>query len=387
MGVAVGRTALRPGHRGHRRRPGLGAAGEPGADRAGGRARAGRHHRGQRRGRRLRFAAGAGAARGRRRDARSASSASRRSSSSTAAAPSCWSEIGLTPQAIARYAVEAVAGHRSRAQRRRRRGRPAPLGSDRRPEHRPGLGRDGSVSRGRRAARRTGRARSGWTDLTFLHWRVDLGRVAPLLPAGTRPDLRDGATWVGLIPFRMRGAAFGSSPAAVAGQLAETNVRLYAVDARGRRGVVFGSLASNGWLRAGLAAGAGLHYTWSRMRIGAGPTCSPTPAADAGRVRRSGHPRRRPGRHRRRPDDPLADFLTARWAPAHPRLGRRPRYLPNTHAAGRCRRPSCSSWTTTARRRGARRPGRHRPRLGAVLARRPDAVRRLPLTLSRARLG
>ena len=25
----------------------------------------------------------------------------------------------------------------------------------------------------------------GWRDLTFLHWRVDPARVAPLLPAGT----------------------------------------------------------------------------------------------------------------------------------------------------------------------------------------------------------
>ena len=33
-----------------------------------------------------------------------------------------------------------------------------------------------------------------WTDLTFLHWRVDPELVAPLLPAGTRPDLHDGAT-------------------------------------------------------------------------------------------------------------------------------------------------------------------------------------------------
>ena len=49
-----------------------------------------------------------------------------------------------------------------------------------------------------------------WTDVAFLHWRVDPARVAPLLPAGTRPDLHDGATWVGLIPFRMRGAGFGT---------------------------------------------------------------------------------------------------------------------------------------------------------------------------------
>lgn len=84
-----------------------------------------------------------------------------------------------------------------------------------------------------------------WTDLTFLHWRVEPARVAPLLPAGTRPDLYDGSTWVGLIPFRMREAGFGTGhPLPWLGTFAETNVRFYAVDAWGRRGVVFGSLES-----------------------------------------------------------------------------------------------------------------------------------------------
>ncbi|HEX8509218.1 MAG TPA: DUF2071 domain-containing protein, partial [Propionibacteriaceae bacterium] len=82
-----------------------------------------------------------------------------------------------------------------------------------------------------------------WRDLTFLHWRVQPERVAPLLPPGTRPDLYDGSTWVGLIPFRLTGAAFGSGPPLpYVGSFPETNVRLYAVDAAGRRGVVFSSL-------------------------------------------------------------------------------------------------------------------------------------------------
>jgi uncharacterized protein YqjF (DUF2071 family) len=40
-----------------------------------------------------------------------------------------------------------------------------------------------------------------WSDLVFLHWRVDADQVAPLLPAGLRPDEFDGSSWVGLIPF------------------------------------------------------------------------------------------------------------------------------------------------------------------------------------------
>lgn len=172
-----------------------------------------------------------------------------------------------------------------------------------------------------------------WTDLAFLHWRVDPARVAPLLPAGTRPDLHDGSTWVGLIPFRMRDAGFGTGhPLPWLGSFAETNVRLYAVDARGRRGVVFGSLECE---RLAFVLGArlalGLPYTWARMRVRQRSdvlTYSsrrrwPAPRGASSRVVvRVGTAVVR--------DDPLADFLTARWA-LHTRAWGATRYLPNTH--------------------------------------------------------
>jgi uncharacterized protein YqjF (DUF2071 family) len=172
-----------------------------------------------------------------------------------------------------------------------------------------------------------------WTDLAFLHWRVDPVHVAPLLPAGTRPDVFDGSTWVGLIPFRMRGAGFGEGrPLPYLGSFAETNVRLYAVDARGRRGVVFRSLECE---RLAFVLGArlalGLNYTWSRMRV--------EQRTDVFRyTSRRRWPAPRGARSRVvvqvRPevvrDDPLADFLTARWA-LHTRAWGATRYLPNTH--------------------------------------------------------
>ena len=34
-----------------------------------------------------------------------------------------------------------------------------------------------------------------WLDLSFLHWPVDPGAVAPLLPRGTRPDLFEGTSY------------------------------------------------------------------------------------------------------------------------------------------------------------------------------------------------
>ena len=148
-----------------------------------------------------------------------------------------------------------------------------------------------------------------------MHWRVQAERVAPLLPAGLRPDVHDGSSWVGLIPFVLdRATIFGSPPIPWFGDFVEINVRLYAVDTSGRRGVVFLTLEANRFA-AVLAARAvfGLPYRWARTRL----------EVSDGRYRYTG------ARHWRtrartevvvRPDtqrvidDALADFLTARWA-------------------------------------------------------------------------
>jgi uncharacterized protein YqjF (DUF2071 family) len=174
----------------------------------------------------------------------------------------------------------------------------------------------------------------GWRDLTFLHWRVDPARVAPLLPAGTVPDVHDGSSWVGLIPFRLVGAHFGTGPPLpYVGTFPETNVRFYSVDGEGRHGVVFGSLeAARLAFVLGARAALGLNYTWSRMRI-----------QRSGAVLRYSSRRRWPAPRGARSDvvvqvgaevvadDPLADFLTARWGLHTRRLGRT-LFLPNTHA-------------------------------------------------------
>lgn len=165
-----------------------------------------------------------------------------------------------------------------------------------------------------------------WSDLTFLHWRVDPASVAPLLPPGIVPDEHDGGTWVGLIPFLLdRATLFGSPPVPYLGAFVEVNVRLYGVDADGRRGVVFRSLEASRLL-AVLAARAvfGLPYQWARTslvhdgeviryesrRYGGGP---------ATRIVA------RPGE--RIEADPLAGFLTARWG----MFTTRGAFFPNTH--------------------------------------------------------
>ena len=79
-----------------------------------------------------------------------------------------------------------------------------------------------------------------WRDIVFLHWRIDPGLLVGLLPRGVRPDVHGGSAWLGLIPFRMVDAGVGRrGPVPYLGTFLETNVRVYSVDAQGRRGVVF----------------------------------------------------------------------------------------------------------------------------------------------------
>lgn len=178
-----------------------------------------------------------------------------------------------------------------------------------------------------------------WSDLTFLHWKVAPEIVATMLPPGTRPDVVDGATWVGLIAFRLSDSSFfGGPPVPWFGTFPEINVRLYSVDEQGRRGVVFASLEATrlaSVLTARLAFG--LPYRWSSMSMGR--RVEPDAELHAYRSRRHladallGR-KRNPGPSRgatthliaralpdRMDDDPIAQFLTARWAFHETHLG------------------------------------------------------------------
>lgn len=108
-----------------------------------------------------------------------------------------------------------------------------------------------------------------WRALTFLHWLVAPEVVAPLLPAGTMPDTLDAMTYVGLVPFQMYRVGPLSGPGLpYLGTFQETNVRLYSVDAAGRRGVVFLSLDAARLLPVLTARWAvSLPYLWSSMRL------------------------------------------------------------------------------------------------------------------------
>lgn len=177
-----------------------------------------------------------------------------------------------------------------------------------------------------------------WRELTFLHWPVPVARIAPLLPAGTRPDVPagedpDGLTYVGLIAFRMSRVGPGPGPGIpYFGDFAETNVRLYTVDSQGRRGVFFRSLDAPRLLPVLVARWAvRLPYVWSRMRLSrhdgeisySAARRWPGPGGAGGQLRvRIGEPIAEPS--------PLEHFLTARWGLHWDGYGRT-RYLPNTH--------------------------------------------------------
>jgi uncharacterized protein len=173
-----------------------------------------------------------------------------------------------------------------------------------------------------------------WSNLTFLHWPVDPTAVEQFMPPGVRPDAIDGLTYVGLVPFQMRGAGPGGRlPVPYFGAFCETNVRLYSVDDAGRSGIVFRTLEADRLATVLLARWSlGLPYTWSKMQV-----------IQAGALFRYRTARRWPRTARRglggevtirvggsvRPTA-LEVWLTARWG-LHTRLAGRTIWLPNHH--------------------------------------------------------
>ncbi len=84
--------------------------------------------------------------------------------------------------------------------------------------------------------------RQSWLDFTFLHWRVDPAVIRRCVPEPLALDLRDGAAWVGVIPFRMAGVTLRGMPdIPYFSAFHELNVRTY-VTWEGKPGVYFLSL-------------------------------------------------------------------------------------------------------------------------------------------------
>lgn len=172
-----------------------------------------------------------------------------------------------------------------------------------------------------------------WRDLAFLHWPADTPAVARLLPSGTRPDLFDGVTYVGLIAFRMdRFGWFGLPGLPYLGSFPETNVRLYSVGPDGRRGVVFGSLDAARLLPVLTAqVGFRLPYQWAVMRVRRhGDVISYASERHWPRPGPRLRLRVRTGERIAAPSA-LEQFLTARWGLHVTWYGGRTLYVPNEH--------------------------------------------------------
>ncbi len=156
-----------------------------------------------------------------------------------------------------------------------------------------------------------------WRDVTFLHWRYDPKVVQELLPDGLEVEVRDGAAWVGLTPFRVeRSHPPLVPPLPKLSFFPETNLRTYAVGPTGRDGIWFLTLEADSLLTtiAG-RLGYGVAYRWAAMRVDR--------RDDAVTYSSQGRAGRESVRHRItvRPGGPCADgalteldhWLTGRW--------------------------------------------------------------------------
>lgn len=85
-----------------------------------------------------------------------------------------------------------------------------------------------------------------WSDLLFLHWRVETSAVQATLPPGLFVDTYHGQAYIGIVPFfmeRVRPALLPPLP--WLSWFLELNVRTYVRDASGTPGVWFYSLDCN----------------------------------------------------------------------------------------------------------------------------------------------
>ncbi len=109
--------------------------------------------------------------------------------------------------------------------------------------------------------------RQRWQGLLFLHWRVEAAEIAASLPRGLQVETFDGAAWVGIVPFQMRGVRPVGCPAIPGvSNFLELNLRTYVRGPDGRPGVWFYSLDCNQPLAVEVARAAfHLNYVHAKM--------------------------------------------------------------------------------------------------------------------------
>jgi uncharacterized protein len=171
-----------------------------------------------------------------------------------------------------------------------------------------------------------------WRDVVFLHWEYEPDALRHLVPAGTRLDVHEGRTWVGLVALRLHGVRLGGLlRLPYVGDFPEINLRLYTVGEDGWRSTVFLTMEA-ARLAVVLPARTTLRlpYHWSDLRYERhGPAVSyftqrrwPGPSgAGVGLSVRMGEPVQA---------SDTEHFFTARWGLHTPWYGK-PLYLPFAH--------------------------------------------------------
>ena len=115
-----------------------------------------------------------------------------------------------------------------------------------------------------------------WRHLAFLHWRVPVATLRPLVPAELAIDTYDGDAFVGIVPFTMEGVRPRWAPAMPGlSSFHETNVRTY-VHCDGRDpGVWFFSLDAANRIAVWAARtfwNLPYHHARMSLEVGAGAT-------------------------------------------------------------------------------------------------------------------
>jgi len=106
-----------------------------------------------------------------------------------------------------------------------------------------------------------------WHNLLFMHWPLPPQVLRPHIPAPLRLDTLDGAAWIGIVPFQMRGVTARLLPSLPGlSAFCELNVRTY-VTIDGKPGVWFFSLdAANALAVRGARLAFHLPYYDAHMR-------------------------------------------------------------------------------------------------------------------------
>lgn len=108
-----------------------------------------------------------------------------------------------------------------------------------------------------------------WSNLAFLHWRIDSTELQKRLPEGLEVETFDGSAWLAVVPFSMERVRPWWSPAVPGiSWFLETNVRTYVRHSNGQSGVWFFSLDANHKLAVWLARNFWhLNYVSAKMDL------------------------------------------------------------------------------------------------------------------------